>query len=49
MEQNQRDPSHTEFARQATPGRRLFAPTLTNTLRNCKEKRGQAGEGIDVA
>ena len=37
-EQIQRDPSHTEFARQATPDRRLSAPTPTNALRNYKEK-----------
>jgi hypothetical protein len=48
MQQDQRNPSRAEFARQSTPGRRLFAPTPTNALRNCKEKRWQAGEGIDV-
>jgi hypothetical protein len=33
----------TGLARRATPGRRLFAPTPPNALRNCKERDRKQG------
>jgi hypothetical protein len=33
----------TDFARRATPGRRLFAPTPPNALRNYKERDRKQG------